>query len=242
MDFLIDAVKRDDVGTSHSRSMRGDGLVPGIIYGLGDTPEKISLKAKELRKSLEIEAFYSHIIELNIDGKKQQVILKDIQRHPSKKEVLHIDFFRVKADEKLKVTVPLHFLNETTAPGVKIGGGIISRLATDLEIICLPKDIPEYIEVDLINLELDETIHLKDIKLPENVESVLLQQSEDNDIPIVVIHKPKAEVIEEEVETPEGEEEGAEGGEQEKASSEEGKKDEDAAEGKEKESESKEGS
>ena len=138
------------------------------------------------------EAFYSQILNIKLDdGTEQKVILKDVQRHPYKKEILHLDFLQVNENKEIKVTVPFHFINEDTAPGVKIGGGLVSHLVNEIEIVCLPKDIPEYIEVDLANLELDHSIHLKEINLPANVKSSLLIQSEENDMAIAVIHKAK---------------------------------------------------
>ena len=154
MDFLINAEKREKKGTSSSRNIRRDGFVPGIIYGAGKEEQTISLRKHEVAKNLEQDAFYSQVLDISLDGKKEQVILRDIQRHPAKREILHMDFQRVKADQKINVTIPLNFLNEDVAPGVKVDGGIISRLMNEIEIICLPADIPENIPVDLVDLKL----------------------------------------------------------------------------------------
>ncbi len=200
MDFLINAEKRDKKGTSSSRNIRREGSVPGIIYGAGKKEQTISLLKHEIAKNLEQDAFYSQVLDISLEGKKEQVILRDIQRHPAKREILHMDFQRVKADQKINVTIPLNFVNEDVAPGVKVDGGIISHLMTEIEIVCLPADIPENITVDLIDLQIDQPIHLSELKLPDGVEIPLLQHSdEDSDAAIVVIHKAKV-VVEEEVE------------------------------------------
>jgi len=207
MDLLINAEKRDNKGTSSSRNIRRSGSVPGIIYGAGKQEETISINKYEIAKSLENEAFYSQVIDISLAGKKQQVILRDIQRHPAKREILHLDFQRIKADQKINVTIPIHFENEDIAPGVKIDGGIISHLMTEIEISCLPGDIPENIPVDLIELEIDHPIHLSELKLPKGVELTSLQHGDDDsaDVAVVVIHKAKA-AVEEPTEAPEASE------------------------------------
>ena len=207
MDLLINAEKRDNKGTSSSRNIRRSGSVPGIIYGAGKQEETISINKYEIAKSLENEAFYSQVIDISLAGEKQQVILRDIQRHPAKREILHLDFQRIKADQKINVTIPIHFENEDSAPGVKIDGGIISHLMTEIEISCLPGDIPEYISVDLIELEIDHPIHVSELKLPKGVELTSLQHGDDDsaDAAVVVIHKAKA-VVEEPTEAPEASE------------------------------------
>ena len=200
MDFIINAEKRDKTGTSYSRNIRRKGSVPGIIYGAGDTQEAILMNKFEIAKNLENDAFYSQVLDISLEGKKQQVILRDIQRHPAKREILHMDFQRIKADEKINVTVPINFINEDVAPGVKIDGGLISHLITELEIVCLPGDIPENITVDLVDLPIDKSIHLSELQLPKGVELTLLQHGdEDSDMAVVVIHKAKAEEVEEDL-------------------------------------------
>ena len=206
MDFLINAEKREKKGTSSSRNIRRDGFVPGIIYGAGKEEQTISLRKHEVAKNLEQDAFYSQVLDISLDGKKEQVILRDIQRHPAKREILHMDFQRVKADQKINVTIPPNFINEDVAPGVKVDGGIISHLMTEIEIICLPADIPENIPVDLIDLPIDQPIHLSELKLPDGVEMTSLQSEDDNDPAVVVIHKAKAVVEEEPVDAPEASE------------------------------------
>ena len=199
MEILINAEKRETKGTSSSRNTRRLNLVPAIIYGAGSKEQMISLNKFEVNKHLESDGFYSQVLDVSIDGTKEQVILRDIQRHPAKQEILHIDFQRIRADQKINVTVPVNFINEEVSPGVKVSGGIVSHLVTELEIICLPKDIPENITVDMIDLELDHTIHLKDLTLPTGVELTLLQRDDDDagEMGVVVIHMAKAEVEEE---------------------------------------------
>ena len=200
MEFIVNAEKRDKKGTSYSRNIRREGLVPGIIYGAGEAEEAISLNKYEIAKNLETDAFYSQVLDISLDGKKQQVILRDIQRHPAKREILHMDFQRIKADQKINVTVPINFINEDVAPGVKIDGGVISHLISELEIVCLPANIPENITVDLIDLPMDKPIHLSELILPEGVEITLLQHgAEDSDMAVVVIHKARAEEVEEDL-------------------------------------------
>lgn len=182
---------------ANRRSRRLEDTVPAIIYGGKEEPEAISLSHNLVIRALENEAFFSHILTLHIDGKKkQQVIVKDIQRHPGRPRITHMDFLRVSADVKLTMTVPLHFLNEEEAPGV-LAGGMVTHHMAELEIRCLPADLPEFIEVDLANVQLDEVIHLTQIKVPKGVEVMLLAHGSDlaHDHAVVSIHIPK--VIEE---------------------------------------------
>lgn len=185
--FVLEAEPRTDLGKGASRRLRRTGMVPAVIYGAGKDPVSISLKHNELQHSLENEAFYSHILTVKLDKKEEQAILKDLQRHPSKPVIMHMDLQRVSANEKIRVHAPLHFMNEDTAPGVK-AGGLVSHSQTEIEIICLPKNLPEYIEVDLGALELDESIHLSEISLPAGVEAVELTHGEGHDPSIVSIH------------------------------------------------------
>jgi large subunit ribosomal protein L25 len=205
MEFIINAQKRDKKGTSSSRNIRREGMVPAIIYGADTAEETISLNKFEIAKNLDNDAFYSQVLDISLDGKKQQVILRDIQRHPAKREILHMDFQRIKADQKINVTIPIKFVNEDKAPGVKIDGGIVSHLMTELEVVCLPADIPENITVDLIDLPIDKSIHLTELNLPDGVELTLLQHGDDesSDMAVVVIHKAKAVVEEEPTGAPE---------------------------------------
>src|SRR5690606_10243944 len=175
-DFRLIAQLRDDQGKGASRRLRRQaGLVPAIVYGGSKKPQNISLSHNELSKHLEHEAFYSHIITLTVDDKAEDVILKDLQRHPAKPVILHADFLRVSKTKKFSTSVPLHFINETSCKGVKMQGGVISHNMTQLEISCLPADLPEYIEVDLAEVELGQIVHISDLKLPKGVESVALR-------------------------------------------------------------------
>lgn len=190
--FTIDAQVREISGKGASRRLRRlEKMVPAIVYGDNKDPMQISVEHKELLKHLEFEAFYSHVIKLNVAGKSEDVILKDLQRHPSKPVVLHADFMRVSQSKPIQMSVPLHFLNEESCKGVKLGGGKVSHTMTQLEITCLPKHLPEFIEVDLADVEVGQIIHISDIKLPEGVESVSLGLGADHDLPVAAVNKPK---------------------------------------------------
>ena len=205
--FELEAVSRSDTGKGASRRLRKTGMVPGIVYGAGKDPEMISVAHNELIQHLDHEAFYSHILNLKVDGNPQNVVLKDLHRHPAKPFILHLDLLRVSDNEKIKMHVPLHFLNETKAVGVKAGGQL-SREITDVEISCLPKDLPEFIEVDLMNLNVGESIHLSEINLPDGVEILQLGLGEDHDSAVVAIHAARGSKEEDE-----GEAAAEEGGE-----------------------------
>ena len=199
-DFTLHAKGREDTGKGASRRLRRlAGEVPAIVYGGKKDPAQIKLIQKDVAKSLENEAFYSHIIALEIDGKSEDVILKDLQRHPAKNFIMHMDFLRVSKNTKLQTKVPLHFINEDNCVGVKLGGGIIGRSMTELDIMCLPKDLPEYLEVDMTDVELGQTLHISDIKLPKGVESVALSHGDDHDLPIAAVNKAKGVAVDEEV-------------------------------------------
>lgn len=191
-DFILDATARDDSGKGASRRLRREaGLVPAIVYGGRKKPQAITLSAKDLKKHLENEAFYSHIITLNIGDSSEQVILKDLQRHPAKEVAMHADFLRVSKTKKFQTKVPLHFINEASSKGVKVQGGKVQHNMTELEISCLPADLPEFIEVDLAEVEVGTTVHISDLALPKGVESVSLALGEDHDLPVASIVKPK---------------------------------------------------
>jgi large subunit ribosomal protein L25 len=194
-DFVLEAQSREVVGKGASRRLRRESaLVPGIIYGGSKKPQMITMPQKDLIRHLENEAFYSHIITVNVDGKSQEVILKDLQRHPAKPMIYHIDLLRVSKTKKLSTRVPLHFINEASSKGVKMQGGQVAHSLSDLEITCLPADLPEYIEVDLANVELGQTLHISDLVLPKGVESVSLSHGHDHDLPVASINKPKGAV------------------------------------------------
>ena len=219
LEFVLSAEIRSDYGKGASRRLRKSKKFPGIIYGGGNNPTPISLDHNEVMNNLQHEAFFSHILTLDVSGAKEQAIIKDIQRHPFKHQILHIDFQRVVAGEALTVKVPLHYVNEDTCVGVKRDGGSINRIETEISVSCLPKDLPEYIEVDLNELELGQTLHLSDVKLPEGVTSTdLAHGDDDHDRAIVAVHQTRAAKEEDDVEdAPEGDEgaESAEGTEDE---------------------------
>ncbi|MBB1075485.1 50S ribosomal protein L25/general stress protein Ctc [Rhodoferax sp. 4810] len=184
--FIINAEPRSDTGKGASRRLRRQGWVPGIVYGANLPPQMISVEHNVLVKQLAHEAFYSTLINLLLDGETTQVVLKDLHRHPSKPFILHLDLLRVNQDEALRLTVPIHFLNEETCKGVKLGGQV-SHHITELEITCLPRDLPEFIAVDMIDLDMGDSIHLADMTLPAGVE---LAHALDADTLIVVVHTP----------------------------------------------------
>ena len=184
--FEFEASVRGQVGTGAAKAVRRQGGVPAIIYGAGKEPKMLVLNHNTVIKHLAHEAVYSHVLDVKIDGKSEQVILKDIQRHPSKPRVLHMDFQRVSKKEKLRVHVPLHFTNENIAVGVK-KGGIVTHNLVDIEVACLPGDLPEFLEIDLAAVDVGESVHLTDIKLPKGVEMLALMQGGDHDLPVASI-------------------------------------------------------
>lgn len=189
--FNLDATVRTDLGKGASRRLRHADKVPAILYGGDDAPIALTLEQNKVNQAQEFEAFYSHILTINIDGKAVQALVKDMQRHPFKPKVTHIDFQRVIAGEKLHTNVPIHFLNEDKSEAIK-AGGIAEHHVNEIEVTCLPKDLPEFIEVDVADLEMDHTIHLSDIALPEGVASVeLAKDDETHDLAVVTVKKSK---------------------------------------------------
>ena len=172
MEIEVIAYKRELQGTGASRRLRSAGKVPGIVYGGTADPMQIELDHNALYHALRKEAFHASVLNLTVDGKSESVLLRDTQWHPYKPQVLHVDFQRVDKTHKIHVKVPLHFLNEDTAPGVKIGGGKVSHVITEIDITCLPGNLPEFIAVDVGQLELNHSIHVNELKLPEGVEIV----------------------------------------------------------------------
>jgi large subunit ribosomal protein L25 len=199
-DFDLIAELRDDAGKGASRRLRREGKVPAILYGGGRPPRNLAFDHNKVIQQLANESFYSSVLNVKVGDKEQAVILKDLQRHPAKRQILHMDLQRIREDEVIRMNVPIHFLNEEIAVGVKQGGGSVSRLMTDVEVVCLPKNLPEYLEVDIAELELDELRYISDIPLPEGVEIPALAQGEEANRPIVSIHIIKEVVIEEEEE------------------------------------------
>ena len=207
--YRLSAQPREEAGKGSSRRLRRlEGLVPAIVYGGKNKPKSIQLAHKDLKRALEEESFFSSVITLKIDGKEEPVILKALQRHPAKPLVLHADFQRASAGTVLKVNVPVHFLNETSCQGVKMQGGVIHHDAVEIEVSCSPKDLPEFIEVDLAEVELDQVVHLSDLKAPKGVTFVAL--AHDSDLPVASIHKAKGASAEPAADAAEGESEGDE--------------------------------
>ena len=203
-DFDLIAETREDQGKGASRRLRLTGKVPAIIYGAGRPPRALTFDHNKVIKQLENESFYSSILNIKVGDKSQAAIVKDIQRHPAKPRIMHMDLQRIVEDVKIKMNVPIHFLNADIAVGVKDGGGSVSQLMNDVEVSCLPKDLPEYFEVDIADLELDAMLNLSDIKVPEGVEILQLAQGDDQDRGIVSIHMIKVVEIEEDVIEAEG--------------------------------------
>jgi len=205
MKIALSAELRTDLGKGASRRLRHAEKMPAILYGAGQDPVSLVFEQKDIRAYIEDEHFYTSILDLNINGKSEQVVVRDIQHHPYKIDPMHIDFQRVDEKHTLHMHVPLHFIGEEKSPGVKAGGQV-SRLEVEVEVECLPKNIPEFIEVDVSGMETGDIIHLTDLKLPANVEILALKQGEDHDTAVVSIHAPKGGA--------DAEEEAAEGGEE----------------------------
>jgi len=187
-EFTLDAKPREDVGKGASRRLRRlQGEIPAIIYGAGKDPLSITLRHDDIFHAVEDEAFFSSILEINVAGEKESVIIKDMQRHPAKPLIMHADFLRVRADVELTVNVPLHFKNEDTCAGVKLENGQISHLMNELEVTCLPRNLPEYIEVDMAELHVGDTLHISDLKLPDGVTSVELSHGEENNQAVATV-------------------------------------------------------
>jgi large subunit ribosomal protein L25 len=198
-DFNLIAEFREDQGKGASRRLRKLNKVPAILYGADRPPRLLSFDHNKVLQQLDHEAFYSSILNIRVGDNTQPVIVKDIQRHPAKNQILHMDFQRIVADQKIRMNVPLHFVNEEIAVGVKTGGGKVSHLMTDVEVSCLPGDLPEYFEIDVSGLDVDEMLYLSDIKIPAGVEIIELSHGDEHDQPIVSIHVIKEQVIEEPV-------------------------------------------
>ena len=219
--FTINAKSREDTGKGASRRLRRlTGEVPAIIYGGKKDAEKISILHKDITKALENDAVYSSIISLSIDGKAEDTIIKDIQRHPAKQIILHMDFLRVSKTTKLQTRVPLNFINEDICIGVKLGGGLIAHTMTDIEVSCLPKDLPEAIDVDMAEVDVGQIVHLSDLTLPDGVESVSLSQGADYDLTVATVNKQKAVEIDEPIESESSEDTSADSSENEETAGE----------------------
>ena len=210
--FEFVAESRDLSGKSAARAARRAGNVPAVVYGGESAPQSVALDHNEVLKHLSLEAVYSHVLDLKVDGKTEKVILKGLQRHPAKAQVLHMDFMRIDMTHALKVHVPLHFLNESESVGVK-AGGMITHSMVDVEVSCLPAALPEYIEVDLGALDIGQAVHLTDLVLPEGVVIPVLAQGEDHDLPVAQVVKTKIKAEDEDVEVAVDEESSSDDGE-----------------------------
>ncbi len=190
--FELNAVVRDaaDQGKGASRRLRHANRLPAILYGANKTPIALSLCHNETSKALNNEAFYSTILTINMGEQQEQAVLKAVQRHPFKPRIMHLDFQRIIASEKITISVPLHFIGEDSAPGVKLSGGLVSKLITEIEVKCLPADLPEFLTADVSKLELEHALHLSDLTIPAKVELVAL--SHGRDLPVANIHLPRS--------------------------------------------------
>ena len=204
-EFNLIAEMRDDQGKGASRRLRRQGKVPAVIYGAGRDPRNLMFDHNKVLRQLDDPSFYSSILNIKVGEKSRAAIVKDIQRHPSKKQIIHIDLQRIVEDEQIKMQIPIHYLGEEDAVGVKIGGGTVTKVMTELEISCLPKDLPEFLEVDISELELDQMLNVSDISLPEGVEISDIIKEQDQ--AIVSIQEIK-EIIEEEIEDEDSESDG----------------------------------
>ena len=204
----LNASPRQEVGTGASRRLRrSHGQLPGIIYGGGAAPQPVILNANELGKAMQQEAFYSQILNVVVDGKAQKAVVRDLQRHPVNEKVQHVDFLRISADTPVHTHVPLHFVNESKCVGVRNGGGALVHNLIDVEISCLPADLPEFIQVDVADLEVGHSLHLSDLPLPADVILVALTHGEDRDISVVSVQPPRGgQGQDEDEEVAEGEE------------------------------------
>ncbi len=189
--FNLDAEIRTDIGKGASRRLRHADKVPAVLYGAGKDPVSLTLEHNKVIQAQEFEAFYSHVLTLNIGGEKVEAVVKDMQRHPFKPKVMHMDFMRVDANQALTTHVPLHFINEEAAPSIKVQGGHAEHHMADVEISCLPANLPEFLEVDLMDCDLGQTLHLSDITLPEGVTLVELQKGEGHDQAVVTVKAAK---------------------------------------------------
>lgn len=204
-EHTLNAELREDQGKGASRRLRRlAGKVPAIVYGGTKKPQAITLQQNEVKKAVEDESFFSHVVSLKVGDDTTEVMVKDLQRHPSSGDVMHADFMRVSKTKKMHVNVPLHFINESSCVGVKMGGGRISHLLTTMEVNCLAKDLPEFLEVDMAAVEVGSSVHLSDIALPKGVESVALSHGADHDIAVATVVAPKGSKDDEASEAAEG--------------------------------------
>ena len=204
------ASERQSEGKSANRNLRRSGYIPAVLYGGKDEPKKISIMEKDIVKATEIAGFTTQILQISMDGKDVDVVVKEIQRHPATSRVLHADFMRVDPDSKITLVVPIRTLNDESCIGVKVSGGQVNHLINDIEISCLASNLPEQLEIDVQEMDIGDTVSLSEIKLPEGVEITILQQDEDRDQAVVSVTETREMIIEEEEEEL-GLEEGEEG-------------------------------
>jgi large subunit ribosomal protein L25 len=188
--FTFGADRREMQGKGASRRLRHSGKVPAILYGGPSGPQPLVLDQQNLLTMIGSEKFYSSIVRVNIDGEPQEAIIKDVQMHPARQQVVHVDLQRVVETEAIRLHLPIHFKGEAAAPGVKSQGGIVSHMRSDVEVTCLPKDLPEFLEIDLSGMSLNDTLFLSDIPLPEGVR--ITELGHGNNAPVVSIHAPRA--------------------------------------------------
>jgi large subunit ribosomal protein L25 len=218
--ITLNVEPRSDSGKGASRRLRHQGMVPAIVYGGKFDPAQICVEHNHFLHELEKESIYTQVIDLKMGDKVQEVILRDLQRHPYKNKVMHADFFRIDKDTPIKVVVPIHVVNDEECVGVKTDGGMLTQLVSEVEIISLPKDLPEYLEIDARELHLGDILHLTDIPMPEGVQIVALTHLEDvediehdtHNVGVLSVVKTREEVVEDEA--PEAPEMEAEGGEE----------------------------
>jgi large subunit ribosomal protein L25 len=200
MKIEVTAFPRTLQGTGASRRLRGSGRVPAVIYGANQPAAPVELDQNALLRHLKMEAFHASILDMTVEGNRERVLLRDFQRHPWKPMVLHVDFQRIDPSKKIHMRVPLHFLNQEIAEGVKTGGGVVSHVMNEIEIQCLPDRLPEYIEVDLKDMKLDDILHVNDLAMPEGVEPIPKLKTDNPSV--VSIHVPRIAVVEEEAAAP----------------------------------------
>ena len=195
-EFEVVAQPRTALGTNASRRLRRSGQVPAILYGGDQGPKPLSLEENRIRKQIENEAFAAHVLTVKVEGEESQAVLKSVHRDPVTDQVIHMDFQRISASSEIHMHVPLHFINEEDCPG-KRAGGIVTHLLVEVEMGCLPKDLPEYIEVDMAPLDVGDSLHLSELVLPEGVHIMTLAHNPDNDQPVVSVQHPQKLEVEE---------------------------------------------
>ena len=189
-EYEVVAQPRDGLGTNASRRLRRTGRVPAILYGGGKDPMPLSIEESRIKKQIENEAFASHVLTVKVEDEESQAVLKSVHRDPATERVIHMDFQRISASSEIHMHVPLHFINEEDSPGKK-AGGIVTHLLVEVEVGCLPKDLPEYIEVDMVSLDVSDSVHLSELALPEGVHVMALAHNPDNDQPVVSVQHPQ---------------------------------------------------